>query len=132
MKKTFFALPLLALLMFFGNTSFAQGTTVQTITIRNNTNCTINAQAHGLDSGCNIACSTNLLTIGPNGQITVQFPCGSIDGVTTNVVRVYDPGSGQGASVGNGCGTTPFATYTDCQNILRTTNYVNPGLVTIM
>lgn len=121
MKKSIFALSFFAAFLLCGLAASAQ------INVNNGTNCPVMVLGYGMDMNCNIACQTAMVTVPANSQTSIPFACGAIDAVSTSIIRVYDPGSGQGVAIGNSCGVTPFATYNDCQFIQRTASYFGGG-----
>lgn len=121
MKKSIFALSIFAALLFSSISVSAQ------INVFNGSNCPVMIIGYGMDMNCNVACQTTPVMVPANSPASIPFNCGAIDAVSTSIIRVYDPGSGQGTAIGNSCGTTPFGVYADCQFIQRTASYFGIG-----
>lgn len=122
MKKTFYALPLLAFFLILNTTVYAQS-----MTIVNTTNCSLQARGVGLSTTCNLVCNTGTQTVAPGG-LPVTFPafCIAAPPPPVNVIAIWDLASGSGVRVGNGCGAPGSGTFTDCQGIIRTVVFIPP------
>lgn len=122
MKKTFFAFSLLALFL-----TFSTAVSAQTITVTNTTNCNLQAQGVGLNNFCQQVCG--MLPQPVPAMTTQTFPmfCTAAAPAPIHVIGVWDPASGSGVRVGNGCGAPGFGNIIDCQGITRTVFFAPPS-----
>jgi hypothetical protein len=134
MKKSLFVFSILLAFTFITNFVAAQATLQNSITVVNNSQCTIWVQPMGLDLNCQNVCQPAAVTIGPNASAVVAFPCPSVDALAGGFVTLIgfrDLAAGVGFKIGNGCGVNLSNTYTDCQGITRTVTFTAPNSVVV-
>lgn len=133
MKKYLFVF---TMLLAFGliSTKVSAQLTISTINVVNNTGCVITVEPKTVDLNCRNACSDGQVNVNPNSHVAVPFFCPFVDAMSggyITIIGVFDPVSGSGVKVGNGCGTTTTGQITDCQGITRTVTFTPPATLTI-
>lgn len=134
MKKSLFVFSILLAFTFITNFVAAQTTLQSSITVLNNTQCTIWVQPMAYNLSCENVCQSTAVSIAPNSSVAIAFPCPNIDALAGGfftIIGFKDQAAGVGFKIGNGCGVNLSNTYIDCQGTTRTATFIAPNSVVV-
>jgi hypothetical protein len=134
MKKSLLVFSILLAFTFITNFVAAQITLQNSITVVNNSQCTIWVMPMGYDLNCQNVCQPGAVTVGPNSSAVAAFPCPNVDaliGGFSTIIGFRDLAAGVAFKIGNGCGVNLSNTYIDCQGNTRTITFIPPNSVVV-